>query len=77
MYIDYWYALGLKILSVIGVITIIAAVADYFESPKEYCLHGDEISFPIDKECVIEMNIEGKNFGWTLTPYRENEKKLK
>lgn len=58
MYYEYWEALILKILAIIGVITIIAAVADYFESPKKYCRHGDEISFPIDKECVIEMNIE-------------------
>lgn len=77
MHIDSWHPLVLKILAIIGVITIISAVAHYFESPKKYCRHGDELSFPIDKECVIEMNVEGKNFGWTLIPYRENEKKLK
>ena len=77
MYTPYWFALILRILSVIGAVTIIAFVVDYFESPKENCRNGNELKFPIDKQCVIEMNIEGKNFGWTLIPYRENEKKLK
>lgn len=61
------------ILVCIGIGTVIAAIVYKFESPKENCRNGSTMTFPLDRSCIVEFNSGGRNYGWTLIPYSQNE----